>query len=121
MLEISRLPKSLNIPVQVLQPIIQHGVIMPYHAQIRLEMLYIYRIEAHDRRIRKEIQLSERVAEDIWTAVSVQQGFEPVQRREQRDHVLLVVFLCPDKARFVYARANERCQPGTHVVDFRTQ
>lgn len=69
--KIRTLPAPFNLPEHALKPIIQHGVIMPYQPEIRLEMLRIHRVETHKSRVREEIELRELGAQDIRTAVGV--------------------------------------------------
>ena len=53
--EIRTLLEPLYIPVQSLEPIIQHRVIVPYGSQIRLEMLRVHGVEADNSREGEDI------------------------------------------------------------------
>jgi hypothetical protein len=121
MQKVRRLSEPLDVPIKPLEPIIQHRVIMPDDAQIRLEMLHIDGIKAHNRRIRKQIQRRERVAQDIRPAICMYQRLKLVQRGEQRDDGRVVAGLRRVEAGFVDARADERDEPGCYVVDLGAQ
>lgn len=121
MLEIRRLPEPLNVMIQILQPIIQHRVIMPHNPHIGLEMLRIHCIESHHRRIRQNIQLRQLVAEDIRAAIAVHQLLEFVQRCEEGNDVLIVPFLRGIKPGFVYAGTDQACKPRSDFVDLGPQ
>lgn len=94
---------------------------MPNQAEIRLKMLGIDRVEAHNSRVGKEIQLGNLGAEDIRAAVAMEQGLEFVEGSEERDNVLFVGCLGRSETGFVDAVADEVCEPGFDVVDLVTE
>lgn len=90
---------------------------MSYGPEIRLKMLRIHRVEAHDSRVGKEIEFGDLAAEDIRTAVCVNEGFEGVEGGEEGDDVVFVGGLGRGETSFVDAVAYEVCEPGFYLVN----
>lgn len=67
MRKLRRLPKSLYIPIQMPQPLVQIRIPGPDVADIAFEMLHIHRIEAHNRCEQADVGFGDVVAgEEVW-------------------------------------------------------
>jgi hypothetical protein len=80
MFKIRRLPKRGNIPIKMSQPLVDVGIIMTNHFQIRLEVLNIYRIESDDCWEETDIGFCEGVAENVGTGGFLEDGFDFIER-----------------------------------------
>jgi hypothetical protein len=68
MLEIRRLPKPLDIPIQVFEVVVQKRVIVPDGAEIALEMLHVDCVEPDQRRVRADVDFGQLCAKHIRAA-----------------------------------------------------
>ncbi len=121
-LEIRRRLDTGDIPVHVLQPSIQFWVPMPYIPDHELEMLLVYRVKSHQRRVKLDVYLRRLCCAEYEGS----RGFcchllESIQRLEDDSAILFVVFLGVCEAGFVDAVVEVGHHPAVHFINFSSQ
>ena len=89
MLEISRLPDTLDIPIQILQIIVEERVIVPNDAEIAFEMLDIDRVELDHCCVKPDIDFCQLRTQDIRLAALGEELLELVERGKNRNDVVV--------------------------------
>ena len=120
-LKIRRLLKSLHIPVQVLEVIVQEWVVVSDGAKIALEVLHVDGVEPDQRRVGADIDFCQLGAEDVGPAALGEELLELVEGAEDGDDVLVVGRLIRREAGFVDSRVEVALHPVGDGVDLGAQ
>ena len=116
--KVRRLLEPLVLPVQELEVAIQDRVIMPYRAEIALEMLHVDGVEADQRGVQLEIDLGEMLAEQERLRGVGGEGVRGLLQGAEDDlDVGVVRLLVAGEAGLVHAQVQLWHEPGVDRVD----
>lgn len=100
MFKVRRVLESRNVPIQVLHPAINFGVVVSNGAEVALEMTVVNRVESDNCSIQTDIGLGQTVSDEV--VLPFDQLLKAVQRLEQRSDGSLVRFLRSGKPRLIH-------------------
>lgn len=93
MFEIRTILECGSIPILVLEPGIDVGIVVSDRAEVAFEVVLVDCVEADDCCVGADIELGEVCAQDVRASVGVKDFFENVECAEHGDYVFVVGFL----------------------------
>jgi len=102
-LEVRTVLECRMIPIQVLEPSIDVRIIVPNCPQVAFEMVFVYSIEAYNRRVGPNIQFCKMLAQNVRSSVVVNDLLKGIQSGKYGNDILIVCFL-------VRCYVDEKCQ-----------
>ena len=112
------------VPVHILQPPVQAWVSVAYTPEHELEMLLVYCVKSHQRRVQLDVYLCRLCCakyEGRGGGGVCHHLLEPIQRFEDDSAILLVVLLGVCEAGFVDAGVEVRHHPTVHFINLSSQ
>src|SRR6478752_722750 len=119
--EVCRLFETWNIPVEVLEPLMNDWVVGANGSEVALEVANIHNIKSDDSSIRAYVNFGELLAKDIGSSILVDQCLELVKCREDCWHIVVVVLLGRCETGFVDATVEVSLHPDIDAVNGRSQ
>lgn len=110
------------VPVHILKPPVQARVPVAYTPEHELEMLLVYCVKSHQRRVQLDVYFCRLCCAKYKGRGGVcYHLLEPVQRFEDDSAVLLIVLLRVREAGFVDAGVEVRHHPTVHFINLSSQ
>lgn len=117
MSKLCRLPKSVDVPVEVTHPFMKCGITSSNIPYVGLEMLNIYRVETHNGGEKSDICLGDLLPIIEWSLAGSQMLLGPIKIFKKWVKILLISFLGRCKSGFVDAVVDCIVSPIVGVFD----